>query len=479
MFKLKIINKPKMIKMKCNIEFPDVILAKLQEKEVVPTKEKQEIVSDPQYDGLSKVTVDKIPDEYIIPTGNIEIIENGIYNVREKETANVNIPMLKLGTKNITENGVYKASDDELDGYSEVTVGIKSLFTGHYDAEGLKQIGWTDEEINYYNQNGVQWNSSEDEYFKLTQTELAGDESSSTRFLPKNSTKKSFNGYYRLLAIPLLKTTSLTNMSSMFYYCYSLTTIPQLDTSNVTNMSNMFENCYSLKAIPQLDTSSVTNMSYMLYGCYSLKIIQQLDTSSVINMSNMFQNCYSLTAIPLLDTSSVTNMSYMFQNCFSLKTIPQLDTSSATNMVYMFSNCRKITEVPQLDTSSVASINNAFGGCISLTTLPELNLIKATSISNMFQNCPVLENLDGFANLGQAYSTKQSANYSSYKLDLSKSTKLTERSLINVLTNRYDIKTKGCKAQQVVLGSTNLAKLTSTGGQSALSNAQAKGWTVS
>ena len=575
MFKLKLIKKPILFKLKCNFSFPPIVLANMQEKIVIPTTDKQIVTPDENYTGLSKVTVDKIPNEYIIPRGNIEIIENGIYNVREKETANVNIPMLKLGTKNITENGIYKASDDNLDGYSEVNVGIKSLFTGSYDRQGLKQIGWTDEEIEYYQQNGVQWNASEDDYFKLTNTELAGDESSNTRFLPKNSTKKSFNGYYRLLAIPLLDTSSLTNMGNMFYYCYSLTTIPQLDTSNVISMSSMFQNCYSLKTIPLLDTSSVTNMSYMfqycsslttipqldtskvinmsnmfqncgslstiplldtssvknmsnmfyycyslttiplldtsnvtnmsymfqncyslktipqldtskvtdmstmLYGCYSLKIIPQLDTISVKNMSNMFYNCYSLTAIPLLDTSSVTNMSYMFQNCFSLKTIPQLDTSNVTNMGYMFSNCRKITEVPQLDTSSVTSINNAFGGCISLITLPELNLIKAINISNMFQNCPVLENLDGFANLGQAYSTKQSANYGSYKLDLSKSTKLTEQSLINVLTNLYDIKTKGCKTQQVVLGSTNLAKLTSTEGQSALSNAQAKGWTVS
>ena len=85
----------------------------------------------------------------------------------------------------------------------------------------------------------------------------------------------------------------------------------------------------------------------------------------------------------------------------------------------------------------------------------------------------------GLKNLGKAYSTTTSANYSSYKLDLSTCTALTEQSLINVLTNLYDIATKGCKTQQVVLGSTNLAKLTSTEGQTALSNAQAKGWTVS
>ena len=261
--------------------------------------------------------------------------------------------------------------------------GTEPIFTGHYDAEGLKQIGWTDEEINYYNQKGVQWNESENNYFKLTQTELAGDDSNSTRFLPKNTTKNNFSGYKRLLAIPLLDTRKVTSMGSMFQSCSSLTTISLLDTSNVTNMSSMFYGCYSLTTIPQLDTSKVTYMNYMFYGCYSL------------------------TTIPLLDTSSVT------------------------------------------------------------------------SVGSMFSSSTSLTDFGGLENLGQAYSTTQSANYSSYKLDLFDCTKLTEQSLINVLTNLYDIKTKGCKAQQVVLGSTNLAKLTSTEGQQALSQAQQFGWNIS
>ena len=116
MFKLKIINKPKMIKMKCNIEFPDVVLANLQEKETTPTKETQVIVADFPFDGLSKLTVNSIPDEYIIPNGELEIIQNGIYNVSSKASAKVNVPEKVLGTKTITKNGTYNATDDNLDG---------------------------------------------------------------------------------------------------------------------------------------------------------------------------------------------------------------------------------------------------------------------------------------------------------------------------------------------------------------------------
>ena len=544
MFRLKLIKKPILLKLKTNFSFPPIVLANMQEKTVIPTTDKQIVTPDKNYDGLSKVTVEAvtneidsniqpnniklgvnilgidgnlepdkpdqtktitpteetqiikpdtgyelaevtvnpIPDEYIIPTGNIEIIENGVYNVREKETANVNIPMLKLGTKNITENGVYKASDDELDGYSEVNVQLKGTepqFTGHYDRQGLKQIGWTDEEINYYNQNGVQWNESEDNYFKLTDTEITGDESSTTRFLPKSSTKTSFNSYRKLLAIPNIDTSSLISMNNMFYSCNSLTTIPQLDTGNVSRMNSMFINCYSLTMIPLLNTSKVTSMSSMFQNCFSLTTIPQLDTSKVTSMGSMFYNCYSLKTIPQVDTSNVDDMGSMFFCCYSLKMIPQVDTGNVTSMSSMFYNCYSLTTIPQLDTSKATSMSNMFSSCFSLTTIPQLDTSKVISVGSMFQNCSSLTTLGGLLNLGQSYDISKSANYSSYRLDLSACRLLTEQSLINVLTNLYDIKTKGCKPQQVILGSTNLAKLVSEEGQQALQTSTERGWNIS
>ena len=324
MLKLRIINKPKMYKLKCNFAFPNIILANMQEKEVTPTKEIQEVVPDIQYDGLSKITINPIPDEYIIP---------------------------KLGSKQITENGIYKASDDNLDGYSSAEVATSGV------------------DIN--------------DYYDLTKRTSGG----------------------------------------IVYY---------------------------IKQIPMIDTSDYTRMNYM------------------------FNDYPRLTTIPLLNTSKVTDMSSMFSYCPSLTTIPLLDTSKVTNMSSMFNYCPKLAKIPQLNTSKVTAMSSMFNDCKSLTTIPLLDTNKVTSVYSMVNYCSSLTTLGGFTNLGQAYSTTQGANYYNYTLNLSFSPNLTHDSLINVINGLYDIASAGVQPQQLVLGSANLAKLTSE----EIAIATNKGWTV-
>ena len=322
-----------------------------QEKEVMPTKEVQIIEPDKNYTGLSKVTVNPIPNEYIIPSGEIEFTQNGTYDVTDKASAKVNIPEKQLGTKTITKNGTYKASDDDLDGYSEVEVETSGVDINDYylTSGGYGTIG----------------------------------------------------GYIKK--------------------------IPQLDTSNVTNMNSMFNGCGNLISIPQLNTSNVTNMS------------------------NMFKGCKLITTIPLMDTSNVAYMAYMFDSCNNLISIPPMDTSKVTGMGSMFYRCNNLISIPQLDLS------------------------KVTNVSLMFASCYALTTLGGFQNLGMAYDISKSANYNYYTLDLSVCTKLTHDSLMNVINGLYDIKTKGCNPQKLILGSVNLAKLTAE----EIAIATNKGWTVS
>ena len=97
---------------------------KLQTKTVTPTKSQQNVSPDSGYDGLSGVTVNAIPDNYVIPTGTVNITVNGTHDVSGKASVNVNVPVKEEQTKNVTinANGSVKITPDAGKTLSEVTV---------------------------------------------------------------------------------------------------------------------------------------------------------------------------------------------------------------------------------------------------------------------------------------------------------------------------------------------------------------------
>ena len=417
MFKLKLINKPKMIKLKCGFSFPNIVLANLQEKETTPTKEMQQIIADQQYDGLSKVVVNAIPDEYIIPSGEIEINANGIYNVTDKASARVIVPEKQLGTKTITKNGVYNATDDNLDGYSQVTVETSGVDINEYFWENFDLHG------------GTSYSTSN--FPKILKKVI----------IDKTQASMGYAFYETNLETIIFKPTvakQITSAMAMFKGCIKLKTIEGLtyfDFSKVTSLNSLFESCESLESIPYFDTSSCTSMQNTFYDTRKLTNIPLYDTSNVTYMVNLFYMS-GITQMPMFNTSKVTNMEGILKHAPNLEVFPELDTSNVTNM------------------------SSAFYNASSLKEIKKINLGKVTNISHLLEYCDKLTTLGGFENLGEGYLTTASANNWSYKLDLSYCTKLTHDSLMNVINNLYDIATKGVKTQQLVLGSTNLAKLT-------------------
>ena len=220
-------------------------------------------------------------------------------------------------------------------------------WTGHADEVGLKAIGWTDEDIAYYQKYGVNWNEEDDQYHLVPEDNkalygvLTASNISAYKdrivYLPKidTSTKRSlnstFSGCNLLVAIPMLDTSRCTSMRGTFVSCSSLVLIPPLNTSNVEDMDAMLRDCSSLVFIPPLNTSKVENMSYLLYSAGSLRVFPQLDTSRVTNMDNMFRGCRAITRLPLLNTSRVTIMSYMLSYCTELSSIEELDMLNVTS----------------------------------------------------------------------------------------------------------------------------------------------------
>lgn len=177
-----------------------------------------------------------------------------------------------------------------------------------------------------------------------------------------------------------------------------------------------------------------------------------------------------------------TSTAYMFRDfIFDETMLPEvIFPSNEVSLYQMFYNAKKLKEIPWLiNITAKEDMSSAFEGCVNLVKLNKINCEKVTNISGVFNSVSNLTDFGGFENIGKAYLITASENFLYYKIGMTYNIKWTEQSLINVLNGLYDIKTKGCKPQTVELGSNNLAKLTSEEGQTALSNAQAKGWTIS
>ena len=352
-----------------------------QEKNVVPTKEIQEITPDEKYNGLSKVIVDKIPDEYIIPKGEINITENGEVNVADKETAIVNVPEKKLGNKIIIKNGTYKAIDDNLDGYSEVEVATSGVDLNDYIKSTIE------EGTSSYS--AGQWIKSVKQLPAFT-------------FNGKN-TSYHFSGFKgSSIDLSSFNTSNVTNMNSMFRDCSSLTSLDlsSFNTSKVTNMASLFNSCRSLTSLDlsNFNTSKVTDMGGVFYGCSSLTSldVSNFDTTNVINMNSIFDSCSSLTSLDVnnFNTSKVTNMGRMFSSCSSLTSldVSNLTATSLTNANMMFYNCLYITSIDlsNFENTKTVSVSQMFQYCSRLSNLnmSKFDFTKISNYSSMFKNVP-------------------------------------------------------------------------------------------
>jgi hypothetical protein len=239
----------------------------------------------------------------------------------------------------------------------------KPKYTGHADVEGLRAIGWTDEDIAYYQEDGVNWDEEDDKYHLVTDDNKA---LYGVLTIDNISTYKD-----RIIYLPKIDTSNVTSMDYKFKAIDGLIAIPQLDTANVTTMVDTFFDCVSLRCIPPLDTSNVTSMSNCFYNCYSLTKVRQLDTSKTTNINALFGNCISLQSLPpSLSFAQSSYVNSVFLNCYLLKDCSQLILHrSVYNISFMFDGATSLETTPLIEGSGLNYIVDAFKNCWRLTNV--------------------------------------------------------------------------------------------------------------
>lgn len=405
----------------------------LQEKEITPTKQVQIVTSDENYDGLSKVTVDKISDDYIIPVGNIDIVENGTYDIKDKASANVNVPVKILGTKTIIANGIYKATDDNFDGYSQVDVNIPS--------QGWKPNStWWDidkileEDTEDYPGKCIVLYSDKNKTIALTTD-------NTNTFHPqkiKTSDGATYQGSTGGSQTHTWDTTKDKKSNLEYSTRYA---IYYFDNSNSKGM--------------QIDNDR--SKLYVIVD--NVKIFQR----NAYYANNPFYNNYNLECVKFQNGGSLgKNNTYNYQgsfyNCYGLKELSTLNLSDPITILSDMFTCCGLEEIPYIDTSQ-ASLNNFTNVCRNLKKIKNLNLNSITSSSftiNSNDNLSVIENISNIK----------------VNFDVSGSPLLSHDTLIRILNALVDL--TGQTSKTLTLGAINKTKLA----DDELEIATSKNWVV-
>lgn len=185
----------------------------LQDKTVIPSKTQQTITHDTGFNGLGAIIVEPIPDEYIVPSGTLDITENGTQDVTNYAEVNVNVEGTG-GSSKYAPKGMIKFDENP---ETDLSYEVANL-----DTSNLTSM-----------------------YKMFSNAKVAG-----------------------VLDLRHWNTANVTNMSNMFYWAYGLTGILiDWDTSNVTTMQSMFEHLFKLEELDlsSFNTSNVQYMNNMFY----------------------------------------------------------------------------------------------------------------------------------------------------------------------------------------------------------------------
>ena len=251
------------------------------------TNIKENVVANKEIPLTIKVDV-PIPEGYIVPTGAIEITQIGTTDVTNYATAQVN-------DNNLVAENIRK---------DKTILGVKGTLVEEYRlAKKIKQS-----QSAAYLFSGFNTSNWED-MIKFEET----------------SRCKEFDGMFASCStatvFPLIDTSMGIRFSSMYEMCRAGTSFPLIDTSNGQFFQKMYQQCVNATTLPLINTTKGIYFNEMYSYCQNLTNITQMDVSNGIEFQSMFSNCYKLTEIKLNNSSATKKTYAMFYNCLNLKKI--------------------------------------------------------------------------------------------------------------------------------------------------------------
>lgn len=397
----------------------------------------------------------KVDFKVNVPHGEMDITENGQYDVSDYAIANVNVAFeTEEKSVTITENGTQEVLPSVgKDALSKVVINtkipIKEEQSKNVEIKENGTISVLPDEGKVLNEVSITTNVPQDNTLKKLL-----DATKSADYL--------FYEYQGTSVDDLIQYNDTENVESISrtFYNSKVVRVPDLNTNKVKDFSYAFAYS-SISEFPNWDFSNAENIGYLLQQCSSL------NTNIVINNLSKLTGDYCLNgAFQQSGVTSVTlnglnpDIAYSINNAFFdnglLKSI-SLNTTTGVpmkvkSMSETFNYCSQLKTLPLMDLTQCTRFS--ISGCNSLESIPAYDLSNITSIK-----------LSDLYKLAEFHATGMKVSF-----NISSSTTFTREALVEILNNLATI----TSTQTLTMGATNLAKLTDEDKAIATN----KGWTL-
>lgn len=256
-------------------------------------------------DGFNPVKVNvPIPDGFIKPEGTINITQDGEWDVRNFEKANVNVSVADIA-KGLIEKNLTEVSHDSVETLGEYIFYNTPLTKASFPkVTTMQQYAFCEDK------------KLESVYAPLVE-EIEGYCFANTKVLKgvnfPNLKQIRPNAFMGSAITEINFPSAISLAQSSFQGCVSLESV---DLPNVTNLqSAAFRSCTALVNVNLPKPTRIYSSAFS--GCTALKNI--VLPSTAVFEGNVFENCYSLEKVDLPKTTHLG--AKVFSNCYSLKAI--------------------------------------------------------------------------------------------------------------------------------------------------------------